>query len=98
MAINIDPNQNELNALRRATDWRQKHVIEVGCGNGRLTLRLAQLGARVHAIDPDPKLIRAARLSLPKPLASRVVYKIGKAEHLRHADNHFDRAVFSWVL
>ena len=98
MALSIDPNENELNALNRATDWRRKRVIEIGCGNGRLTLRLARLGARVFAIDPDAKLIRAARLNLPKRLARRIDYRIGKAERLSQPDNSFDRAVFSWVL
>src|SRR3989338_102097 len=98
MALNIDPDENELNGLRRATDWRRKRVIEIGCGNGRLTLRLARLGARGFAIDPDAKLIRAARLTLTKRLAKRISYRVGKAEPLGHTDESFDRAVFSWVL
>lgn len=98
MALHVDPEEHELIALKRATDWRQKRVLEIGCGNGRLTMRLARLGARVHAIDPDGRLIRSARLSLPKRLAGRIVYRTGKAERLVHAGDSFDRAVFSWVL
>jgi len=98
MRVRIDPQQNEVRALRRVTDWKLKSVLEVGCGDGRLTLRLARLGARVHAIDPDKKLIREARESLPKRLASRVRYRAGKAEELRLPDQSFDVVVFSWSL
>jgi len=98
MRVRIDPQQNEVRALQRVTDWRLKRVLEVGCGDGRLTLRLARLGARVHAIDPDKKLIREARENLPKRLASRIRYRVGKAEELRLPDQSFDVVVFSWSL
>ena len=76
MRVRIDPKQNEVRALKSVTDWRLKRVLDVGCGDGRLTVRLARLGALVHAIDPDGKLIRKARESLPKHLASRVRYGV----------------------
>jgi len=98
MTLVIDPEQNEVRALRRVADWRGKRVIEIGCGDGRLTLRLARLGAWVTAIDPDAKLIRAARRKLPSRFAKRVRYQVGKAEHLDHADESYDLAVFAWVL
>lgn len=45
MAIKVDPEQNEVRALERVTHWCRKDVIEIGCGDGRLTLHLAWLGA-----------------------------------------------------
>lgn len=98
MTIHIDPEQNEVHALERVTDWRGKRVIEMGCGDGRLTLRLARLGASVHAIDPDAKLIRAARRKLPKRFAQRIRYQVGTAEHLDLEHESFDLAVFAWAL
>lgn len=98
MAIDIDPEQNEVRALERVTNWRRERVIEIGCGDGRLTLRLARLGAFVHAIDPDAKLIRTAREKLPKRFAERIRYHVGKAEHLGYANVSFDLAVFAWAL
>lgn len=38
-----------------------KRVLDVGCGNGRWTYGLAQLGARVTAVDASPSAIDAAR-------------------------------------
>lgn len=98
MAIKIDPEQNEVRALERVTSWRRKGVLEIGCGDGRLTLRLARLGAFVQAIDPDATLIRTARRKLPKRFANRVRYHVGNAEHLDHANESFDLAVFAWSL
>ncbi|MGH2436218.1 MAG: class I SAM-dependent methyltransferase, partial [bacterium] len=89
---------NEVRALKRVTNWRRERVVEIGCGDGRLTLRLSRLGAFVNAIDPDAELIRTARKKLPKRFAKRVQYHVGTAEHLDHANESFDLAVLAWSL
>jgi 2-polyprenyl-3-methyl-5-hydroxy-6-metoxy-1,4-benzoquinol methylase len=98
MALRIDPEKNEVRALQQVTDWRGKRVLEVGCGEGRLTQRLARLGAQVEAIDPDAQRIRAARKSLPDGLKKRVHYAVGNGAKLKYQDGAFDLVVFSWVL
>lgn len=98
MRVRIDPQQREIHALRRVTNWRLKRVLDIGCGDGRLSVRLARLGALVDGIDPDRELIRKARESLPKGLASQVHYRVGEAEQLRLPDESFDVVVFSWTL
>lgn len=98
MGIEVDPEQNEVHALERVTNWRRERVLEIGCGDGRLTLRLARLGAFVHAIDPDAKLIRTARRNLPSRFAKHIRYHVGQAEHLNYANESFDLVVFAWAL
>ena len=98
MALRIDPEQNEVRALQQVTDWRGKRILEVGCGDGRLTQRLARLGAYVEAIDPDAQSIAAARKRLPARLRSRVRYSVGNGSKLKFRDGAFDLVVFSWVL
>jgi 2-polyprenyl-3-methyl-5-hydroxy-6-metoxy-1,4-benzoquinol methylase len=98
MTLRIDPEQNEIRALRDLTDWRRKRVLEIGCGVGRLTRRLARLGAVVDAIDPDAGLIRKARKALPPRFAERVRFKTGQAETLDYGDCSFETVVFAWAL
>ena len=98
MPLIIDPEQHEVRALRQIGGWRGARVIEIGCGDGRLTRRLARLGAQVHALDPSAELIRAARKNLPPRLATRVTFRVGQAERLRQPNEAFELAVFSWVL
>ncbi|HET7011565.1 MAG TPA: class I SAM-dependent methyltransferase [Anaerolineales bacterium] len=97
MTIRIDPEQREVRALRRVATWRGKRVLEVGCGDGRLSVRLARLGAIVVAIDPESSLIRIARRNLPPRYASRVRFRVGTAERMPH-DGPFDAVIFSWSL
>ena len=99
MALIVDPARDEVRALRKAVNWRGKHVIEIGCGDGRLTLRLASLGPlKIEALDPDAKLIHDARKNIPDRYADRIDYHVGHAEKLKYPAGTFDIAVFSWVL
>jgi ubiquinone/menaquinone biosynthesis C-methylase UbiE len=98
MTIRMDTQRNEVHALAGVADWRGRRVLEIGCGDGRLTLRLASLGAVIEAIDPDAASIRAARRALPARLAGRVRYRVGVAERLKYPAESFDRVVFAWSL
>jgi 2-polyprenyl-3-methyl-5-hydroxy-6-metoxy-1,4-benzoquinol methylase len=98
MALKIDVEGNEISALKEVTDWRGKKVLEIGCGNGRLTRRLARLGANIHAIDPQPELVKIARENIPHSFAPRVRLSVGKSSRLAYATNTFDVVLFSWSL
>jgi ubiquinone/menaquinone biosynthesis C-methylase UbiE len=43
------------------------HVVEVGCGTGKLTVALAERGLRVEAVDPGANLVRVAQERLRTP-------------------------------
>jgi 2-polyprenyl-3-methyl-5-hydroxy-6-metoxy-1,4-benzoquinol methylase len=98
MPLRIDPERNEIRALRDLGNWRGQRVLEVGCGDGRLSRRLAGLGAAVVAIDPDRELIAAARAGAPPRLAPRLHFEVGSAGRLEQPAQSFDRVVFAWVL
>jgi 2-polyprenyl-6-hydroxyphenyl methylase/3-demethylubiquinone-9 3-methyltransferase len=98
MAIMIDPQEREMRALGRLAHWNGRRVLEIGCGDGRLTRRLARLGARVQAIDPDPKQIRVARALLTGFRRELIEYRVGRVERLRYRAHEFDSVVFSWAL
>ena len=48
----LDPEGAHLAALRRLGDFAGRHVLEMGCGAGRLTLGIAGDAAHVFAFDP----------------------------------------------
>ena len=98
MSIIIDPEGKEIDALRRLAKWRGAHVLEVGCGDGRLTLRLAQLGAQVVAFDPKRSLIRKARRKLPRQFAKQIKYYSGSKGILKYPAESLDVVVFAWSL
>jgi trans-aconitate methyltransferase len=64
-----------------------EYILDLGCGDGQLTQRIAATGASVVGVDASPEMVAAAR-------APGVAADVGNAEALPYAKNEFD-AVFS---
>jgi len=94
----IDPEGAHLAALRRLGDFRGQRVVELGCGDGRLTLGIAADTAGVVAFDPDAEAVERARSSLPIELAQRVTYQVASGRQIEIKPGSFDLALFSWSL
>jgi ubiquinone/menaquinone biosynthesis C-methylase UbiE len=94
----LDPEGAHLAALRRLADFRGRRVLEMGCGDGRLTLGIARDAAQVLAFDPDADAIERARRALPEELAERVTYRVASAKEIELEPQSFDLVVFSWSL
>lgn len=69
-------------------------VLEIGCGDGRLTAEFLKVSDTILALDPDPGSIEKARYLLGKGV--RLV--LGSGESLPLADNIFDTVIFSLSL
>lgn len=52
-------------------DWREKRVLEIGCGTGRMTEALVQFGAKVTATDISAKMLEVAKSRFVGQEASR---------------------------
>ena len=94
----LDPEEAHLAALRRLGDFRGRRVLELGCGDGRLTVGIAADAARVLAFDPDREAVERARQSLPAELAERVAYRVASGKEIDLEPLSFDLVVFSWSL
>jgi ubiquinone/menaquinone biosynthesis C-methylase UbiE len=94
----IDPEGTETDALARIAPLDGLRVLELGCGDGRLTFRYADVAASVLAVDPDPDQIAAARVALPLHLADRVSFAAVGAAEVDVPRRSFDLALFSWSL
>jgi ubiquinone/menaquinone biosynthesis C-methylase UbiE len=93
-----DPERTEVRVLRRLVPLHGAHILEVGCGDGRLTRRIARPARAVVATDPNAALIARAKRLAPRFLRRRVRYRVGTAEHMRFPKERFDVAIFSWSL
>ena len=94
----LDPEGAHVAALRAATDFRGRTVLELGCGEGRLTVPLAADAAHVLAFDQDAEAVERARATLPESLATRVTYRAASATELEVERHAFDIVLFSWSL
>jgi 2-polyprenyl-3-methyl-5-hydroxy-6-metoxy-1,4-benzoquinol methylase len=94
----LDPEQAHLAALRRLGDFRDLRILELGCGDGRLTIPIANEAAFVLAFDPDKEAVERAQRSLPAELANRVAYKVASGDEVEIEPTSFDLALFSWSL
>ena len=98
ITIRQDPENSELVALQDfAGSFRGKRVLEVGCGNGRLTFQYAAQAALVHAIDPSEQKIAEARQKMPASLIDRLEFWSVGIEHC-FAPEKYDTVLLSWSL
>jgi 2-polyprenyl-3-methyl-5-hydroxy-6-metoxy-1,4-benzoquinol methylase len=100
MSIVEDPEGNETSNLHAMVDFENRRVLEVGCGDGRLTWRYADKAAHVTAIDPNGQDIETARLDLPDKLKDRVSFLQSTIEDFSRSfsGRKFDIAIFAWSL
>jgi 2-polyprenyl-3-methyl-5-hydroxy-6-metoxy-1,4-benzoquinol methylase len=87
----------EARVLGGTADFSGARVLEVGCGDGRLTWLYAPRAASVLGLDPDEEQIALAQSSTPTNLADRVRFEVGEAEDLSQTAI-FDVAFLSWSL
>ena len=98
MSLVLDPEGAHLAALKRLADFAGARVLEVGCGDGRLTVGIAGRAESVLAFDPDEEAVARARQALPVELAGRVSYRVASATAIEIAPSEYDIVVFSWSL
>jgi len=98
MAPVLDPEGAHLGSLRRLVDFEGATVLEIGCGEGRLTAGLAQEAAGIFAFDPDADAVATAKARLAAELAKRVTFRVGAAGQIEIPRTQFDIVVFSWSL
>ena len=94
----LDPEGAHLAALQRLVDFDGLRILELGCGDGRLTLGVAPEAASVLAFDPDGEAVERARRSLPPDFRDRVVYRVASGKEIDVERTSFDLALFSWSL
>lgn len=98
MTLQKDPERNEPRYLHSYADLKNKRVLEVGCGEGRMTWQYAKATQTTIGIDPDPDALRIARLDRPSDLEHKVLFACAASEYLPFSKETFDIAVLAWSL
>jgi ubiquinone/menaquinone biosynthesis C-methylase UbiE len=99
MPLVVDPDGVELAAIRELVDMKDLRVLDVGCGDGRLSYLCAGEGAAsVVGIDPDEGSIALARGEAPRRLRRRLTFRVADAAEAELPRREFDLALFSWSL
>ncbi|MGH2830747.1 MAG: class I SAM-dependent methyltransferase [Actinomycetota bacterium] len=93
-----DPEENEVRALHSLVDFGGKRVLEIGCGDGRLTWRYAGEAASVTAVDPVATEIESAIAATPASLRRRVRFRVGDATTQGFRPGAYDLAILSYSL
>lgn len=95
-AKHYDPQQKELHILQQhGIDFKNKKILEVGCGTGRFTERMLPLCKEIVCIDPDDAALSVLRNNLND---TRITIFKGSLETIDIKKEYFDYVVFPWSM
>ena len=98
MTLFKDPEGNEKKHLHRSVNFNSKRVLEIGCGEGRLTWQYASASSLTIGLDSDKNALRVASIDRPTKLDNKVHFSTAQAEYLPFRKETFDIAVLAWSL
>lgn len=98
MTVSRDPEGIETDTLHEFVDFGGRRVLEVGCGDGRLTWRYADAARRVVGVDPDADSLYFAPRECPPDLRDVVAFALAGAEALPFPPATFDAVILAWSL
>ena len=93
-----DPERNEIRHLRKFVDFAGKRVLEIGCGEGRLTWQYAKHAQQIIATDIDHDSLRVAKVDRPYDVENTVQLACVDSQYLPFSKEKFDIAILAWSL
>ena len=98
MTLQKDAEQNEIKYLHEFADFTDKRVLEVGCGEGRMTWEYAEDTRATIGIDPDLDALRIAEIDRPFHLEKKAFFARADSQNLPFPKETFDIAILAWSL
>lgn len=89
---------DETTAIADLVSLDDKRVLDVGCGEGRLTTFAAGRASSVYAFDPNVDNVSRARAALTNQQRRQVRFAVHDAEALDLPRERFDVALCGWSL
>ncbi len=95
-----DRAQIQITTLHDTIAFTGKTILEIGCGDGKISVLLAKGSDRYIAIDPDEEKIEQAALIQPEddPALGRPEFRVGSGYDLPFPDNSVDLVLFTLSL
>jgi ubiquinone/menaquinone biosynthesis C-methylase UbiE len=93
-----DPEEVELAILQHYSARSNERVLDIGCGDGRLTWSYGRVARMVTGIDGEFEKLKIAVSHLPESISAEVYFAAARGEALPLASETFDLAIFSWSL
>jgi SAM-dependent methyltransferase len=99
--------QSDLDVLDGLVDVRNRFVVDAGCGDGKLSFALAERGARVLGIEPDPvqseknsKAATVANVGFAQAGAAKIPVEAGSVDGVVFANSlhHIPQSHYSLVF
>ena len=98
MPLQKDPENIEGKILQRLVDFSNARVLEVGCGEGRLTFKYADSAKQVIAFDPDHDALRIAKADATLNGVPQIQFSEASASYIPFSKETFDIAILAWSL
>ena len=94
----MDPGGVEPRSLMAAAEFSGARVLEIGCGDGRLTFRYGAVASAIVGFEPQIHLLQTAGAACPAELKTRISFIQTTAMSLPFSDSVFDIALLAKSL
>lgn len=93
-----DPENTERGCLQHFFPQSEERVLDIGCGDGRLTWLFARSAGLVVGMDIDMDELRNAKNTRPEAVSAKVCFAAAAGEAMPFVNELFNLAIFSWSL